>query len=158
MAGNWSIEEKRRILEVYTTLSYSLKSYGDDKVKERLRSWEALLSDECTGEQICAAMIAHAKQSVEIPTPAELLRIINPPAPKITYADYKHALEQHALEGYPQFGYYGQVIKDYQRQQATENETPSYQQILEKRQKWLEENQNTPRLGAFGERIESENN
>jgi hypothetical protein len=133
MDGKWSIDDKKKILEAYTVLTYSLKSYGDDKVKERLRAWEAIMSDSYTADQVCAAMVAHAKKSSEIPTPADLIKIINPPEPKITYADYKYALQQHEAEGYPMFGYFGQVIKDYQRQQREEYDTPSYQEILKRR-------------------------
>jgi hypothetical protein len=135
MDGNWSIDDKKKILETYTVLTYSLKSYGDDKVKERLRAWEAIMSDSYSADQVCAAMVAHAKKSSEIPTPADLIKIINPPETKITYADYKYALQQHEAEGYPMFGYFGQVIKDYQRQQRIENEIPSYYEILERREK-----------------------
>jgi hypothetical protein len=145
--SKWSDSDKKAIAEAYTALTLILNTYGkDDLMKERLRAWQAVLEPDYTADQVCAAMMAHAKQSREMPTPADLIKIIDPPEPKITYAEYKHALEQHALEGYPMFGYFGQVIKDYQRQQA--NETPSYQQILEKRQQWALENKTFARIGS----------
>jgi hypothetical protein len=134
MAGNWSIDDKRKIVEAYTVLTYSLKSYGEDNVKERLRAWEAIMSDEYTADQVCAAMVAYAKKATDIPTPADLIKIINPPPAKITYAEYQYAIEQHKAEGYPMFGYFGGVIKDYEAQQRMENETPSYYEILERRE------------------------
>ena len=133
MAGNWSIDDKRKIVEAYAILTYSLKSYGEDNVKERLRAWEAIMSDDYTADQVCAAMVAYAKKATDIPTPADLIKIINPPEHKITYAEYKYALEQHAAEGYPMFGYFGGIIKEYEGQQRKENDVPSYKEILEKR-------------------------
>jgi hypothetical protein len=135
MDSNWTVEEKRKIMDVFTALAVSMKSYGNMDHRARLRAWELILGNKYNGEQICSAMLAHAEKSDEIPTPAELIKIINPPEPKITYAEYQYALEQHKAEGYPMFGYFGQVIADYKKQQREEYDTPSYQEILERRSK-----------------------
>lgn len=133
MAGNWTRDDKRKIFEVFCALAASVNGYGNIDHKARLKSWQMILENDMTADQICAAMIAHAKTSEEIPTPSQLLAYIKPPEAKITYAEYKHALEQHAAEGYPSFGYYGQIIKDYKRQQGEDTGVKTYHQILEGR-------------------------
>ncbi len=133
MDSNWTNDEKRKIMDVFTALAVSMNSYGNTDHRARLRAWELILGNKYSADQICSAMLTHAEKSSDIPTPADLIKIINPPAPKITYAEYQYAIEQHKAEGYPMFGYYGQVIKDYEKQQRGESDTPSYKQILEKR-------------------------
>ena len=135
MAGKWSDDDKRKILETFTVLAFALKSYGNQDHKLRLRSWQMLLENDMTAEEICAAMIAHARTSEEIPTPSQLLAYVKPPERQITYAEYKHALEQHALKGFPMLGYYGQVIKDYERQRNEDTGAKSYNEILEQRKR-----------------------
>lgn len=134
MAGKWSDDDKRKIFDVFCVLAASVNGYGNIDHKARLRSWQMILENDMTADQICAAMITHARTSEEIPTPAHLLAYVKPPEKQITYAEYKHALEQHALEGFPMFGYYGQVIKDYERQRNEDTGAKSYYEILEARQ------------------------
>ncbi len=114
MAGKWTDSDKRRILETYTVISYTLKSYGTDNIRERLRGWEAILSAEYSADAVCRAMVEHAKRSSDIPTLADLIAIIKPPQRRVTYAEYQNALKQHAAEGYPAFGYYGGIIREYE--------------------------------------------
>lgn len=136
MAGNWINDDKRNILETFTALAFSLKSYGNQDHKARLRSWQLILEPEMTADEICAAMIAHSKVCDELPTPSQLLAYKQQQEKKITYAEYKHALEQHALEGYPMHGYYGQVIKSYESQTGEEIGSKSYYQILDQRKQF----------------------
>ncbi len=88
-------------------------------------------------EQILKAIDIYTDRKNDVPAPADLIQIISPPPKQITYAEYKNALEQHAAEGYPMFGYFGQVIKDYKKQQNVESEIPSTQEILERRKEPL---------------------
>lgn len=133
MAGSWTDAEKTEIAKVLAVMAIIQKSYGRElDVKNTVKAWEFVMGD-CSAKQVVNAMQVYMRQSNDIPSPADLLKIIKPPEKQITYAEYKHALEQHALEGYPMFGYYGQVIKDYNKQQGAINETPSHYELLESR-------------------------
>lgn len=150
MAGKWTDEEKTEIAKALSVMAIIQKSYGKEiDVKNTVKAWEFIMEDY-TANQVIAAMQAYMRKSNDIPTPADLIKIINPPERTITYAEYKHALEQHALEGYPMFGYYGQVIKDYDKQQSHINETPSYYEILERRERWAIENNKQPQKQITG--------
>lgn len=133
MAGKWNESEKTELSKVLSVMATIQKNYGRDfDIKKTIAAWEFILHD-CTPSQVAAAAAQYMRQSSDIPAPADLLKIINPPEPQITYAEYVHALKQHEAAGYPAFGSYGQVIKDYHRQ----NEIPerkTYYQILEERQ------------------------
>lgn len=141
MVGNWTDNEKTEIAKNLAVMATIQKKYGREiNVKDTVRAWEFVMGMKYTAEQVISAMQAYMQISSDIPSPADLIKIIDPPPAKITYAQYKHALEQHALEGYPAFGYYGQMIKDYEKQQGDENSVPSYYEILEKRQQFKLEN------------------
>ena len=118
---------------VFTALAFSLKSYGNQDHKGRLRALQLILEDEMTADEICAAMIAHSKVCDELPTPSQLRAYKFKPEKQITYAEYKHALEQHAAEGFPMFGFYGEIIKKYESQSCDDSGTKSYYEILESR-------------------------
>lgn len=141
MDGNWTPEEKKEITKVFTVLATIQKTYGKEiNMRETLQAWEYLLADKYPAENVIAAMKAYMQQSNDIPTPADLIKIMTPEKPKITQAEFIYAQKQHALEGYPMHGYYGQIIKDYEKQIGEETGVPSYYEILERRKAHALEN------------------
>jgi len=134
MAGKWNETEKQELAKAFKILTIIQKNYGRDiNPIETLRAWEFILSEKYTAEQVLLAMRSYMELSSDMPSPSDLIKIISPPPKKITYAEYKHALEQHALEGYPMFGYFGQVIKDFEKQGGDESGVKSQYEILESR-------------------------
>lgn len=134
MDGKWTDEEKMKLAQGLGVLATIQKSYGKQiDVKATIQAWEFVMAEKYLAEQVLMAMKVYMGKSNDIPAPADLIKIISPPEKQITYAEYKHALEQHALEGYPMFGYFGQVIKDYQKQERSETGTLSQAEILERR-------------------------
>lgn len=137
MDGKWTSEEKTEIAKTLAIMAIIQKNYGREiNVKDTVNAWEFVMS-EYHAEQVVLAMQAYMRKSNDMPSPADLIKIISPPSAQITYAEYKHALEQHAAEGYPMFGYFGQVIKDYKNQQRIDTEIPTTQEILERRKEPL---------------------
>lgn len=121
MVGEWSLEDKKEITKVFAVLATIQKTYGKEiHVKEVLQAWEFVLSEKYTAGQVVAAMRAYMERSSDMPTPADLIAIINPPTPRITAAEFIHAKEQHKLEGYPSHGYYGGIIRQYEKENAEE--------------------------------------
>lgn len=134
MDGKWTDSDKIEIAKSLAVMAIIQKNYGRElDVKNTIKAWEFVLQDY-TAKQVSEAMRAYMRQSSDIPSPADLIKILNPPEKQITYAEYKHALEQHAAEGYPMFGYFGGVIKDYQKQQAAESGIKTRQEISDGRQ------------------------
>lgn len=118
MDGKWTDSDKIEIAKSLAVMAIIQKNYGRElDVKNTIKAWEFVLQDY-TAKQVSEAMRAYMRQSSDIPSPADLIKIINPPEKQITYAEFKHALEQHAAEGYQMFGYWRGVINDYQKQQG----------------------------------------
>jgi hypothetical protein len=119
MAGKWTDEDKKYLAKAAAVVVDMQKSYGKQvDLKTMLRGWQFLLEDDYTVYQISSALKEYMRQYSDIPAPADLIKILNPPEPLVTYAEYKAALEAHAKEGYPMFGYYGQIINKYNQQQS----------------------------------------
>jgi len=134
MDGKWTDSDKIEIAKSLAVMAIIQKNYGRElDVKNTIKAWEFVLQDY-TAKQVSEAMRAYMRQSSDIPSPADLIKIINPPEKKITYAEFKHALEQHAAEGYQMFGYWRGVINDYQKQQAAESGIKTRQEISDRRQ------------------------
>ena len=110
MAGKWNDAEKQELAKAFKVLTIIQKNYGREiDPIGTLRAWEFVLAEKYTAEQVLMAMRAYMEKSSDIPAPSDLIKIISPEKPKISYAEYKRAQEQHALEGFPRFGYLGQV-------------------------------------------------
>ena len=106
-------------MKVLTVLINGQKPYGKEySVSDTFLYYKMKLDGKYTAEQIMKAVDIYTDKKNDVPAPADIIQILNPPEKQITYAEFKHALEQHAAEGYPMFGYFGGVINDYQKQQG----------------------------------------
>lgn len=124
MAGEWTNEQKRKIFEAAAVITEMQKAYGKQiNLKAMLKGWEMILAEKYNAEQICFALRKYMERYSDIPAPADIIRMLEPEEPQITYAEYKHAIEQHAKEGYPMFGYYGGIIDQYEGQQLRKRES-----------------------------------
>lgn len=118
MAGNWTTEDKNEILKAFTVLATIQKTYGKEiDIRATLQAWEYVLADQYSAGDVVEAMSLYMRQSSDIPTPANLISLMtSPEVPRISTAEFIHAKEQHALEGFPAYGYWGQIIKQYENE------------------------------------------
>lgn len=117
-----------------TVLINGQKAYGKDySVSDTFSYYKMKLDGKYSAEEILKAVDVYTDRKNDVPAPSDIIQILTPTEKQITYAEYKHALEQHALDGYPMFGFHAQVIKDYNKQQGAINETPSHYELLESR-------------------------
>lgn len=106
-------------MKVLTVLINGQKPYGKEySVSDTFLYYKMKLDGKYTAEQIMKAVDIYTDKKNDVPAPADIIQILNPPEKQITYAEFKHALEQHAAEGYQMFGYWRGVINDYQKQQG----------------------------------------
>lgn len=123
MVGNWTNEEKQEMVKVFTVLATIQKSYGNEiNTRETLQAWQYVLSDY-TASQVIEAMLAWMKKDNSMPTPADLIKIIAPPSPKITTAEYVNAKKWQELNYYSAYTPEAKLIREYEAQQA-EDRTP----------------------------------
>lgn len=125
---SWTASELEQLTKTLAVIINGQKAYGKDhSLKDTLAYYTHKLQGKFTMRQVLWALDKYTDQHNDIPAPSDLINLISPPPPRITYAQYQRAVQQHALEGYPMFGYYGQVIKDYEAQQAESGQQPDTQ-------------------------------
>ena len=99
------------------------KAYGKQiDLRALLKGWEFVLSKKYTVEQVIYALEKYLEQKDDIPTPANLIAILNPEKPKITTAQYIAARDNQKRNGYPMYSSDSQIISDYETQEATVQE------------------------------------
>lgn len=119
MAGNWTEDKKREILKTFTVMATIQKTYGREiDIRPTLQAWEALLAGEYSGEQVNRAMAAYMLKSSDMPSPADIARMITPETPKVSQAEFIHAKDQWAKEGYPSYSYYAMIVKQFEKENA----------------------------------------
>lgn len=78
-----------------------------------------------TPEQVQYALKVHLQNSQEFPTPAHITAILNPPKPRVSYAEYIAALEwQKRNQDWSQFSSAADTIRDYRL--ASQNDQHAY--------------------------------
>jgi len=124
MAGNWTTEDKTKILQVFSVMATIQKAYGRDiDVKPTLQAWEYLMASQFTAEQVVSAMELYMRQSSDMPAPSDIIALMTPPPPaKITQAEFIHAKEQWKLDGYPPYGQHRMIVKQFEAEQAAERD------------------------------------
>lgn len=95
------------------------KAFGKDhSVKDVYDYYKMKLNGRYTAGEILTALDRYTDIKNDIPAPSDIIQIIDPPPKPISTAEFIHAKEMHALEGFPSHGYYGHIIKDYEKQNA----------------------------------------
>lgn len=85
-----------------------------------MAGWKFVLDGRYSMETVLSALKKYMTEKSDMPVPADIEVILNPPMPRITTAEFIHAKEQHKLEGYPSHGYYGGIIRQYEKENAEE--------------------------------------
>jgi len=123
------------VIKTLAVLIANQKAYGKVYVvADVFNLYEMKFSGKVAASVVLQAIDVYTDTHNDIPQPADLNNIIFPAERKITQAEFIHAQKEHEKEGFPRFGYYGQIIKDYQRQNSEETGVPSHYQVLENRQ------------------------
>lgn len=127
----WNPSEQEEIIKLLTIIIDGQKAYGKDaSIKDVYAYMKYKLDGKYSADMVCAAIDAYTDLHNDIPAPADLIKIINPPAPKITQSEYNKAYDQWKAAGFPQFDYYGGIVKDYERQQADDRGCGTAKKLL----------------------------
>lgn len=116
MGGKWSDNEKTQLAKALGVLALIQKSYGRTvDIKPTVMAWEWVMGDYAA-DSVITAMEAYMRQSSDMPAPADLIKIIDPPAPKISEYEYRQLYKQWELNGFPKFSYEHAQIEEYRKQ------------------------------------------
>lgn len=122
------------VIKTLAVLVNNQKNYGKEYVLSDLfKFYEMKLAGRFPVDSILMAIGLYTDRNSDIPQPSDLINIMDPEKPKISYAEYKNALERHAQEGYQMFGGYKQIINEYEQQRTDETGIPTTKMIMDKR-------------------------
>lgn len=85
-------------------------------IKLILQKYALFFEGKYSVEQIIKAIHTHCQKSTVIPKVANIEAILNPPTQKISQAEFIHAKDQWAKEGYPEFSFYAFQVKQYEKE------------------------------------------
>lgn len=122
----WTNSDEAIIIKTLTVIINGQKSYGKTvSLKDTYDYYKLKLNGKFTADSVLKALDMYTDSKNDIPAPSDLIGLMLPAPPvRITTAEFIHAKEQHALEGYPVCGYYGQIIKQYEKENADAREKP----------------------------------
>ena len=122
----WTVSEKDEIAKVLTILINGQKTYGKDySLKDTFAYYQLKLENKFTAKQVIYALDKYTDFKADIPTPADIILILTPVAPKVTEAQHVAAQKAQERNGYPQFSIEAYTIREYQMQNADHNKTLS---------------------------------
>lgn len=119
MSGQWNNEDKKALATVVVPLIEMQKAYGRKlDMKIILRGWQSLLEDKYTVDQVVRALKQYALERDDFPSPSNIHQILKVKEPRVTYAEYKAALESQRRNGdFSEFSYEASIIHDYNNQE-----------------------------------------
>lgn len=90
----WGDEEKLQLAKFFSVIGDMQKAYGQKRdFIAIIEGWTLLLQHRFTVKQVITAAAKYMTERDDFPSPANICEIINPPRPKVTYAQYKEAVE-----------------------------------------------------------------
>lgn len=125
-ANSWTASEKSELTQLLALIINGQNKYGETvSVKDTFAFFSFKLEGRFPMSSILYAINLHTDRKDTIPTPADIITIIEPAKAQITQADFIHAKKQWELEGYPSYSYYAMIVKDYEKQSETARIAPS---------------------------------
>jgi len=121
---HWNDNQKALLAEKLTFAASMQKVYGQKvNIIMLVEGFSWVLGSKYTVAQVIDALQVYMQNNEDLPTPAAIADIINPPAPKVTYAEYSHAIKLRDRDRltFERQGW-SQVINDYHNQKDPLND------------------------------------
>lgn len=118
---SWSASDQANIVKMLSVILNNQKAFGKEQsIDDTFSFFKMKLDGKYTADQVLGAVDKYTDSNADIPTPADIINILNPPKRKITQAEYIAALEWQKNNGYPNFSYEKYLIDDYLAQDRDE--------------------------------------
>lgn len=119
---SWTKSDLESLAKVLGIIALGQKNYGKQvNVEDLLGFFKFKLEGRFTVEAVIYAIQKYTDQKNDIPTPADIIRILTPPEkPKISQTTYFASYKQWEKEGFPGSTYHAQVVADYRKQEDEE--------------------------------------
>lgn len=113
----WNQSDREDIIKVLSVLIAVQKLYGRDaSVKDIFAFYQMKLDGRYPASKVLSALDAYTDKKDDVPAPADLIALMDPPKTKISQAEFIHAKDQWAKEGYPSYSYYAVIVKEYEKE------------------------------------------
>ena len=114
----WTTDEKKALAAIVFPLIEMQNHYGKKMDKKIvMRGWELKLAGRFTVDQIIHALDVYTDHNDDFPTPADIIKILNPEKPRITEAQFVQACKEQERNNFPKFSPAYMVIQEYHRQE-----------------------------------------
>lgn len=123
----WEAKAEANLSETFVFLEEMQKTYGKTvNLPAVIAGFKFAFEGKYTPEQVQYALKVHLQNSQNFPTPAHITAILNPPKPRVSYAEYIAALEwQKRNQDWSQFSSAADTIRDYKL--ASQNDQHAYE-------------------------------
>jgi hypothetical protein len=127
----WEPKAEAGLSETFVFLAEMQKTYGKTvNLPAVIAGFKFAFEGKYTPEQVQYALKVHLQNTQEFPTPAHITAILNPPKPRVSYAEYIAALEwQKRNQDWSQFSSAADTIRDYRL--ASQNDQHAYERQQE---------------------------
>lgn len=115
----WNASEQEALIKTLAVIINGQKSYGKQvSIEDTFAYYRLKLESRYTVESILKALQGYTDINDDIPTPSDLIGLMEPVIPKISHTEFIHAKNQWENEGCPMFSYYYTIVKEYEKQNA----------------------------------------
>jgi len=122
---SWSASDQANIVKMLSVILNNQKAFGKEQsIDDTFSFFKMKLDCKYTADQVLGAIDKYTDSNADIPTPADIINILNPPKRKITQAEYIAALEYQKNNGYPSYSYEKYLIDDYLAQDRGAKQEP----------------------------------
>lgn len=122
----WSASEQEALIKTLAVIINGQKNYGKQvSIDDTFAYYRLKLDGRYPVDRILRALQLYTDTKDDIPTPADLITLMEPPKPKVGHAEFIHAKDQWAKEGYPQFSYYHMIVMQYEKENGDERAAPA---------------------------------
>jgi hypothetical protein len=99
------------------------KAYGKEiNLQSILNYFRLKLEGKFNVEQVIHALDVYTDEHNDIPSPADVIKILSPKEHRVTATEYAYALEAQRRNGYPMFSADQVVIAKYKEQRQNDGE------------------------------------
>jgi hypothetical protein len=130
--NSWQTSDLENLAKTLTVIADGQKAYGKEiNVKHIFEYFKFKLEGRFSVDQIVFAIQKYTDAKNDIPAPADIIKILNPEAPKVTEAQYYQACREYERSGFNEFtdAYETKKLYEQQANQARENFTLENAQI-----------------------------
>ena len=111
----WETKAEASLSETLVFFAEMQKTYGKTvHLAAVIAGFKFAFEGKYTPEQVQYALKIHLQNTQEFPTPAHITAILNPPKPRVSYAEYIAALDwQKRNQDWSQFSSAADTIRNY---------------------------------------------